>query len=489
MSSKRVSSVSRRQFSANAVLSAGAALVVSAFDPVARRWVSSAEARPKHRCLPPLDGELVFDAASLVSASDDFGHLIHHAPWAVLRPGSVDDLVAMLKFAKQERLRVAMQGQSHSTYGQAQAAAGIVVDSRSLDQIHAVTPQYVEVDAGVIWRDLVNVTMQHELAPLALTDYLGLSVGGVLSVGGIGGATHRHGFVADNCLELQVVTGGGQVVTCSPSVRSDLFESVLGGLGQHGLIVRAKIPLAPQLPNGRVFQVVYENISDYLADLRQLASEERFDFLEGQVIASPTGGWAFMLEAALWYDETPPDANDALAGLRANPSSATVTDYTYLQWVNRVDFAVEQLKAAGLWETPHPWLDLFLPDSEIEAYVTSVLATLTPADVGAGLQLLYPFKRQRLGPSLVQVPEQEVSWLYDILRIPFEPSVAPQQVAHNRQLYEAAAAVGGKRYPICAVPFTQADWMEHYGQAWRRVRANKRRFDPHLILTPGQNMF
>jgi cytokinin dehydrogenase len=39
------------------------------------------------------------------------------------------------------------------------------------------------------------------------------------------------------------VAGTGEVVTCSPTQSPELFFAVLGGLGQFGIITRARIPL------------------------------------------------------------------------------------------------------------------------------------------------------------------------------------------------------------------------------------------------------
>lgn len=39
--------------------------------------------------------------------------------------------------------------------------------------------------------------------------------------------------------------GRGQVVTCSDEQNSDLFHAVLGGLGQFGIITKARIALQP----------------------------------------------------------------------------------------------------------------------------------------------------------------------------------------------------------------------------------------------------
>ena len=41
------------------------------------------------------------------------------------------------------------------------------------------------------------------------------------------------------------VTGKGELVTCSEDRNSELFHAVLGGLGQFGIITRARIALEP----------------------------------------------------------------------------------------------------------------------------------------------------------------------------------------------------------------------------------------------------
>ena len=40
-------------------------------------------------------------------------------------------------------------------------------------------------------------------------------------------------------------SGKADFLTCSPKKNSELFYAVLGGLGQFGIITRARIPLEP----------------------------------------------------------------------------------------------------------------------------------------------------------------------------------------------------------------------------------------------------
>jgi cytokinin dehydrogenase len=276
----------RKKFSRRAVL-AGAAATVVAFDPTNLGWLTAADAEPGIR-VPQLDGELLLDEESRTAAADDYGHIVHRMPVAVLRPGSTRDIQKVVRFANQYGLKVAMRGQGHSTYGQAQSP-GVVIDSSTLAVVHRVDNGHAVVDSGVRWLELIQATLATGQTPPVATDYLGLSVGGTLSVGGIGGATSHHGLLVDNVLSLEVVTGKGDLVRCSPAVRPDLFHAVLGGLGQFAVITKATVRLIPAETTARVYHLTYPDLQSYLAAQRTAVTDARFSYLEGQATPTATG--------------------------------------------------------------------------------------------------------------------------------------------------------------------------------------------------------
>lgn len=476
--------VSRRKW----LLGVGAATVV-AFDPLQRGWLSraSASACPAAVPIPGLDGELRTDPATVEEGATDFGYLVSREPRAVLVPGSIEDVQRVVRFANEHDVKVAVRGQAHSVFGQAQADCGIVIDSRPLDTIHSIDVTGAWVDAGVKWSSLTLAALDQGLSPRVLTDYLELSVGGVLSVGGIGGATNRFGFVTDNVEELEVVTGRGDLVRCGRG--DDLFESVLGGLGQLALIVRAKISLQPAPAFARIYDLTYSDPARFLADQRRVAADERFDFLEGQLVPAPDGGWQYLLQAGAWFDPATPPDDAALTG-DLSPDASNVTDYPYFVWLNRVSFAEQALRAAGLWDTPHPWSDLFLNDRSLARYLRWATREVAPADLGAGLALLYPFKRSNLRARFVATPRSRFVWAFDLLRFPApDPAVIEALLEQNERLYRVARRLGGRRYPVGALDFTPGDWVRHYGRDWVPFLFRKGRYDPNNVLTPGQGIF
>jgi FAD/FMN-containing dehydrogenase len=486
-------------------LAAGSTLVLG-WNPLRGLWITEAQTADPDEpfvSLPPLDGTVHTDPATLQDFSEDFGRLQFRQPMAVLRPGSIHDIVMIIRFARQHQLKVAMNGQagpddqreSHSQFGQAQVQAGIVIDVKPLSTIHAIDDNagVADVDAGVRWSDLFDAAEAFGLAPAVMTDYLHLSIGGTLSVGGIGGHIQKHGIQADNVLELQVVTGAGDLVTCSPSQHRRLFMAVLAGCGQVALIVRAKIRLLPVKPNALVFSLFYDDLATYVEDQTLLVHDGRFDHQGGQLSwREDNTGWRYMIEVVKYF--TPPDVPDAealLAGLRDDRSSATIVPLSFREWQFRVDAFVAFLQDVGAWNTPHPWVSLWVPGSQTVAFMGDLVARLTPDDLGFGVALFYPINTHQVSARLFRLPSEPIVFLLSLLRFPpDDPAVLATMLADNRRIYDDVVDHGGTRYVIGAIPdFTCQDWQRHFQLVWEFFASSKRRYDPDNVLTPGWGIF
>src|SRR5258708_36607807 len=158
---------SRRSFVTG--VAAGASSLVLGFGPARRSWVTSASAASQAIQIPHLDGQLLTDAATLTEFGDDFGHIVHNIPIAVLKPGSVQDIVRAVSFCRAHRIQVAMRGQGHSTLGQSQALAGLAIDSSTLNAIEHVGPGSAVVQAGLVWHNFLVAVEPSGQSPAVLT--------------------------------------------------------------------------------------------------------------------------------------------------------------------------------------------------------------------------------------------------------------------------------------------------------------------------------
>ena len=442
---------------------------------------------------PPLDGELRFDEAARNGHADDFGHIVHRMPEGVLRPRSADDVARTIRWAAQQGYGFAAQGQSHSTFGRSQVHHGIVADMSTLRNIGAVEGDRVVVEAGAKWSEVLRSTLARGKTPPVLTDYVELSVGGTLVVGGVGGTTSAFGVQSDNVIELEVVTGKGRKVTCSASNNADLFNAVRAGLGQAGVITKATLRLVAAPESVRRFLLFYPDLATMLKDERLLSGDNRFDAVQGAIVAAPSGGIAFRLDAAKNFNGHPPDDNDLLAGLSDDPAQRHPTTIEYFDYLNRLAPLAATLKANGQWFFPHPWLTTFIGDSQVESVVNAELgALILAADLGQfGQVVLSPIRRSAISSPLLRMPSDDLCFAFNLVRIPAtdDANEANRLVAANKTTYGRVKAAGGTLYPVSAFPLSQGEWRDHFGSAFGQLDAAKQQFDPAKILTPGYEIF
>jgi cytokinin dehydrogenase len=445
-------------------------------------------------CEAPFSHEaLRCDARILAAAADDFGHILHKHPQAVLKPTSIADIVQLMRWAGSRGLKVAPRGEGHSTFGRAMTDGGVVLDMRALRTIHHLQADRMVVDAGATWSTVLDATLPYGLTPPVLTNYLELSVGGTLAVGGIGGTTYRHGMQTDNVLAMSVVTGDGRELACSPSSNADLFDAVRAGLGQCGVITRATLRLMQAPARVRRFHLFYPNLHTLTADQHIALAEERFNHLQGALLPDGDGAWRYQLEGVVFYDaHATPDDRALLAGLSDQRGAAVISDSTYLEEVKTFVRLENLLRSNGQWFNPHPWFLAFLRGSNAVEIVSEILEGLTNEDVSPlGRIIYYPMLTTSVHTPLVRLPKENVVFPFNLIRIPpsNDAASAEQMVAKNRMLYERIRAAGGFQYPVSALPMSSNDWQHHFGSKWSHLADAKRRYDPLNILAPGYNLF
>ncbi len=474
----------------------GAAALIIGYSGEAQAWVTgAAQGGEPFEHVPALDGELLTDEAARLARGTDLGNLIFNTPAAVLRPGSVDDVAKMVKFCAGHGISVSARGQGHATHGQAQAKAGLVIDMSTLSAVREIGSGFAVVDGGTTWLQLLGQTLAQGQTPPVLTGFIGLSVGGTLSMGGISGMAYNKGVQVQHVLALTVVTGRGKVEECSETRNRRLFEAVLAGQGQCGIIVSAKLKLVPAKQRATDLSLRYNDVQRFQDDMRTLVYRGEFDMVWGTARQDATG-WFYELNTTSFYTAPEaPDVTHMIRGLAYEPGSLVQADGTYFDYHLRVDGFIGFLRSINLFDNVmHPWFDAFLPDSEFADYVDGVVSNFQPDDVGTfGFVLFFPLLTSTITRPLFRLPDEELVYLFDVLTardIPgYDADFAANKRARNNTWFELARCLGGTRYPIGTLDFSPGDWRRHYGSAWGGFKAAKQKFDPQNILTPGPGIF
>lgn len=69
---------------------------------------------------------------------------------------------------------------------------------------------------------------------------------------------------------------------------------------------------------------------------------------------------------------------------------------SYVEFLNRVRTGELQLQSQGLWDVPHPWLNMFIPKSRISDFDLGVFKDIVlKKNITTGPVLVYPMNRSK----------------------------------------------------------------------------------------------
>ena len=183
-------------------------------------------------------GDADYDRARTVVAGG-----IDRRPAVIVKVADVDDVVGVVRLARETGLELAVRSGGHSGAGHSVTEGGIVLDLSDLKGID------IDVDGRTAWAEtgLTAADVTRALAPHGLAIGFGdtgsVGIGGITLGGGVGYLVRRFGLTIDDVLAAEVVTADGEVVMASEESEPDLFWAIRGGESNFGVATRFRLRL------------------------------------------------------------------------------------------------------------------------------------------------------------------------------------------------------------------------------------------------------
>jgi FAD/FMN-containing dehydrogenase len=426
------------------------------------------------------------DDADYDAARRCFNALVDRRPAVIARCVGPDDVATALDFARTNELEVAVRGGGHNPAGHCVVDGGLVIDLSLMRNVDVDgDARIARAGGGSTWLDFDSATQAFGLAtPGGVVGSTG--VGGLTLGGGIGHLTAQHGLTCDNLVGAEVVTPNGEVIHASPEENAELLWALRGGGGNFGVATRLDFLLHP-LDGVVGGQLVYsgDGVREGLRRFRELVARSPRDL-------SCQAGLSLdeLLEPALWIAPCYTGSSADPAELRALRSVPGLVD----DRVRRQSFADQQ----RIFDSPYGvdrnyWKGHFvreLPDELIDVLLERLVALGRPPG-GILIESLHGAPKEADGDSGV-VGFRQAAFNLSAMATWQDPELDEDHIRWARETTAAIEpwSLRGGGY----VNYMQADEpieriRASFGEeAFARLQALKRRYDPENVLRRNQNI-
>ncbi len=426
---------------------------------------------------------------------------------AVVRPGSTEEVAAVVKACSTRGTGIVTQGGNTGLVGASvpdDSGAQVLLSMTRLNRIRELDAENLTLtlDAGCILQNAQQTAAEAGLLfPLSLAAEGSCTIGGNLATNAGGTQVLRYGNARDLCLGLEVVTAQGEVWHGLGGLRKDntgydLRDLFIGSEGTLGVITAATLKLYPQpaavstalatLPSLEAavgfLQLAQARLGPGLTGFEVMARyalglvRTHFPQLAQPLPAAP---WTVLLEQSDSESETHAQAlfeallESALEqGLITNAAVATSSLQSKAMWQLRESIPLAQ-SVEGL-NIKH---DIALPVSAIAGFVADTDAALLCAFPGVRLVNFGHLGDGNLHYN-VQAPEG----------VDGQAFLHAHEAAVNTLVYDALAVYGGSISAEHGIGALKRDELARRKSpvALKMMRAIKLALDPQNLMNPGR---
>ena len=141
------------------------------------------------------------------------------------------------------------------------------------------------------YEDLVAATLPYGLSPLVVPQLKTITLGGAITGLGIESASFRNGLPHESVLEMDILTGTGELLTVSSQQHPDLYRAFPNSYGTLGYSTRIRIELESVKPFVALRHVRFNSLTELLAAIDRIIETSGLDgvpvdYLDGVVFGA-----------------------------------------------------------------------------------------------------------------------------------------------------------------------------------------------------------
>ncbi|CBF84282.1 hypothetical protein AN2648.2 [Aspergillus nidulans FGSC A4] len=415
------------------------------------------------------------------------------------------DVVAAIKFAQQNNIRLVIKNTGHDYLGRSTGAGALSVWTHHLNSIEYLDwsdstysgPAY-KLGSGVMGYEVLEAThAQGYVLVGGECPTVGLA-GGYTQGGGHSALSTTFGLGADQTLAFEVVTANGRVVTASRTKNTDLYWALSGGgAGNWGVVLSVTVKAYKSAPvSGAYLAFTTSNLSE---DVYTKALTQFHELLPAMVDAGTTVIYQilpgyFLIKPLTAYNKTTAEVKAVLAPFLSALDGLSIqysVSYTeYETYYDHYEKYMGPLPNGNLEVGTFTYGGRLLPRSVVEsdaASIAQVLYNFTSQNVvavGVGLNvsntndvdnaIFAPWRKALVTMQFGITLGNEKPW---------SQILADQQTVTNELAPQLEALTPGSGTYENESNFLQPNWKQvFFGENYDKLAKIKKKWDPNTFF-------
>jgi len=137
-------------------------------------------------------------------------------------------------------------------------------------------------EPGTPFCKVVDHTLPLGLVPIVVPELKTITIGGAVAGCSIESMSFKHGGFHDTCLEYEIITATGDVLTCTPdNEHSLIFQMMHGSFGTVGILSRLVFRLVPAKKYVHLRHETHRSIDSYLESIWYHYENRDVEFMDG----------------------------------------------------------------------------------------------------------------------------------------------------------------------------------------------------------------
>ncbi|RAL03949.1 FAD binding domain protein [Aspergillus ibericus CBS 121593] len=161
------------------------------------------------------------------------------------------------------------------------------VSTAHLNHVLAVnsSTKSIQVEPNVPMDALVTATLAHNLVPLVVMEFPGITAGGGFSGTSGESSSFRHGFFDATVTRIEIILGNGELRTASRTENAELFHAAASAFGTMGVITMLEIQCRDAKPFVELSYLPARSIHDAMQIFHEKTHDPDIDYLDGIVFS------------------------------------------------------------------------------------------------------------------------------------------------------------------------------------------------------------